>query len=63
MRALHRQWQSNGGEFRMSYESFQKAWTDAVKAWQMGEITYEQLMEFGTLDEYLDYIKEEFSNE
>lgn len=36
----------------MSYESFQKAW-------QMGEITYEQLMEFGTLDEYWDYIKEE----
>lgn len=46
----------------MSYESFQQAWTKAVQAWQMGEISYDELMEYGTLDEYWDYIKEESSN-
>ena len=46
----------------MSYEDFRKAWNQAVQDFICGLISYDQLMEYGTLDEYLEYM-EEFKNE
>lgn len=43
----------------MSRSEFAKAWTEAVTKFMNGIISYDELQEFGTLDEYADYMKEE----
>lgn len=43
----------------MSYSEFQKAWADAVIAFKNGDLSLDELMEFGSLDEFMDYVKDE----
>ena len=43
----------------MSRSEFAKAWTEAVTKFMNGVISYEELMEFGTLDEYAEYMKDD----
>ena len=43
----------------MSYSEFQQAWFDAVQAFKNGDLSYEQLLEFGTLDEFMDYVSDD----
>lgn len=37
---------------------FVKAWGQAVYDFLNGSITYDELLEFGTIDEYFDYISD-----
>lgn len=43
----------------MSYSEFQQAWFDAVQAFKNGDLSYEELLEFGTLDEFMDYVSDD----
>ena len=43
----------------MSYAEFQQAWCDAVQAFKNGDLSYEELLEFGTLDEFMDYVSDD----
>ena len=42
----------------MSTVDFVKAWKEAIIKWLSGEISLEELMEYGTIDEYWDYVSE-----
>lgn len=42
----------------MSTVDFIKAWHDAIMRWLSGEITTDELLEFGTIDEYFEYISD-----
>lgn len=43
----------------MSKDDFRKAWTQAVQEFISGLISYDQLLEYGTLDEYREYMEVE----
>lgn len=47
----------------MSYAEFQQAWFDAVQAFKNGDLTYDELLEFGTLDEFMDYMSDDESEQ
>lgn len=40
----------------MTYAQFQAAWREAVLQFLSGEITEDELMEFGSLDEFMEVI-------
>lgn len=42
----------------MSTVDFVKAWREAIIKWLSGEISAEELLEYGTIDEYWDYVAE-----
>lgn len=42
----------------MSKKDFYKAWNDAIQDFICGYITYEQLLEYGTIDEFYNYMED-----
>lgn len=43
----------------MTYTEFQQAWKEYVELFLAGQITYEELEEFGSLDNFMKLTKEE----
>ena len=43
----------------MTYSEFQQAWKDHVELFLAGQITHEELEEFGSLDNFMRLTKEE----